>query len=212
MCSYCCLRWFNLVKQVEMLIMSISGFKDCLLLRQQAQQSHTHSPLMPGLFLLRITLLFFNVTEEFGSGYLLGYMFFCHVARLFFSFAGSILHKPPEKAVSVRKNHINPKAEHFGNYAEASAGMPPPDLQSTEPLKISVLLTTLIEQAVFCILQMERNPMLIPYSFLKCGGCPGAMTQGISKSIRQRNKVKKEGDEQRDWASVHQVSCPHSSA
>lgn len=69
-----------------MLIMSISGFKDCLPLRQQAQQSHIHSPLMPGLFLLRIILLFFNVMEEFGSGYLLRYMFFCHVACLCFFF------------------------------------------------------------------------------------------------------------------------------
>ncbi|PKU42628.1 hypothetical protein llap_7072 [Limosa lapponica baueri] len=67
-----------------------------------------------------------------------------------------------KQSLLVRKNHINLKAEHFGNDSEASACMPPPDLQSTEPLKISVLLTTFTEQAVFSILKKERGPMLNP--------------------------------------------------
>lgn len=174
MCSNCRSRCFSLVKQVERLITNISRFKACLPLRQQAQRSHIHFPLVPGLFLLRVTLC------SSMSQMHLRYIFFCHMAGLFFFFffPGSILHKSPEKAVFVgQKGSHHSKGRAFWKLLRSFF------LHTTTRSAVHRTTTDLCSShhthrasRVFWTLKMERSPMLNPCSFIKCGGCPGAMT------------------------------------
>lgn len=152
---------FSLNKQVKILIMNIYQFKACELLRQQTEHSHIHFPLIPGLLPLKITFVLqcwicFQILSKhlcMCVCLVVGVCVFFLLFSFFFfqnTFFASLQTKLSLLVILVRKDLINPEAEHFGNYSEAPSCKPPSDLQSAELLKISVLIT-LTEQAEFSV-------------------------------------------------------------